>query len=125
MLPHDTYVSRVRRTSVGSLPDWVAAIAAIVAACLVGWQSWETRKSAHASARAAESSNAALELTRRAVEIARTEEGHTRSLIGEAAKTRVDHATPTLTITLGNLVGPVVIVEDPNQPHDPTDFVAF
>jgi len=108
---------------VETLPDWVAAVAAIVAAGLVGWQSWETRKSAQASARAAASANASLELSRRTIEIAGTEEGHTRSLISEAVKTRIDQATPTLTLTLGNLVGPVELDQSAHHVNDPFEFV--
>lgn len=94
------------------MPEWVAAVAAVVAAVLVGWQSWETRKSAAASAEAATTANASIELTRSALEIARTEEGHTRTLIDEATKARleavkarIDVATPKITLLVDRKPG--------------------
>lgn len=63
----------------------------MAAAGVVSWQSWETRRSANASRDASNAANAALEL-------ARTEERHTRTLIAEGVKTRIDAATPSLTV---------------------------
>jgi hypothetical protein len=83
-----------------SVPDWIAAGAAVGAAVLVGWQSWETRKSAHAAAHAATTANSAIELSRSALEVARTEEGHTRRLIAEAVKNRIDATSPRMFLTL-------------------------
>ncbi|MFF1817196.1 hypothetical protein ACFVWG_07855 [Kribbella sp. NPDC058245] len=87
--------------------DWIAAGAAILAAGVVAWQSLETRRSAKASAKAAEAANTGLEYSKSALELARREESNTRRLIDEAVKTRIDEVTPTLTIILGGLVGPL------------------
>jgi hypothetical protein len=84
----------------GSVPDWIAAVAAVGAAMLVGWQSWETRKSANASADAATTANAAVELSRSALEIAREEEHHTRELIAEGIKARIDQRMPAVKVTV-------------------------
>ncbi|MEV0789399.1 hypothetical protein [Kribbella sp. NPDC050459] len=85
-----------------SVPDWIAAGAAVGAAVLVGWQSWETRKSAHAAADAATTANSAIELSRSALEVARTEEGHTRRLIVEAIKTRIDANAHPLSVFINH-----------------------
>ncbi|MEV6281958.1 hypothetical protein [Kribbella sp. NPDC051770] len=90
----------------GSLPDWVAAGAAVVAAALVAWQSLETRRSAQASAAAVTTANAALEhsrssleLLRSSVDVAKSEELHSRTLIIESVRSRMDAASQLLTIT--------------------------
>ena len=66
--------------------NWVAAGAAVVAAAVVCWQSWETRRSAEASEGAVATANAALELTRQQA--------------AEAVRARVDANTPTITVHL-------------------------
>lgn len=81
--------------------EWVAAIVGAVAAGVVAWQSWETRKNAKAAAEAARAANDALEL-------ARTEEGHTRTLIAEAVKARIDQNTPSVILVAGKPLWPPV-----------------
>lgn len=73
--------------------EWqaIAAVAAGVAALVVMWQSWETRKAAQASRQAVDVAGEALEL-------ARIEEGHSRSLLREAVRARIDAATPSITL---------------------------
>lgn len=63
---------------------WVAAGAAILAAGVVAWQSWETRRAAQASEAAVATANEALELTRQQA--------------AEAVRARIDAATPTIIV---------------------------
>ncbi|WP_213284351.1 hypothetical protein [Cellulomonas hominis] len=63
---------------------WVAAGAAIAAAGVVVWQSWETRRSAQASERAVATANQALELSRQQA--------------AEAVRARIDAATPAISV---------------------------
>lgn len=74
--------------------DWdsVAAISASIAAIFVGWQSWETRKTARAS-------RDAVGVAIDALELARKEEGNTRSLLAEAVRSRIDSVMPRITVT--------------------------
>ena len=78
--------------------DLVAATAACVAAALVAWQSWETRKSAKASREAAKAAAAGLETANHALDIARREEGHSRVLVSEAQRARIDAALPAISV---------------------------
>jgi hypothetical protein len=73
-----------------SAVDVVAASAAIAAAAVVAWQSYETRRSANASNQAAQAANSAVELSRSTLEIARREEGHSRTLITSTIKGQMD-----------------------------------
>lgn len=82
-------------------PEWVAAGVGAVAAVVVAWQSWETRKNAKAAGDAAQAANEALAL-------ARIEEGHTRTLIAEAVKSRIDANTPSVTLVVGKPSWPPV-----------------
>lgn len=65
---------------------WVAAVAAVVAAGVVVWQSWETRRSAQASERALVTANEALDLSRQQT--------------SEAVRARIDAATPAISVQL-------------------------
>lgn len=65
---------------------WIAALAAVAAAGVVAWQSWETRKSAGASQRAVDAANAALDLTRQQT--------------AEAIRTRIDAGMPSITVLM-------------------------
>lgn len=76
----------------------VAATAACVAAVLVAWQSWETRKSARASQKAAEAAAAGLETANNALDVARREESHSRMLVSEAQRARIDAALPAISV---------------------------
>lgn len=76
----------------------VAATAACVAAAIVAWQSWETRKSANASREAAQAAAAGLETANDALEIARQEEGHSRALVVEAHRARIDATLPAISV---------------------------
>ena len=78
--------------------DVVAATAACVAAGLVAWQSWETRKSARASQEAAEAAVVGLETANVALDVARQEEGHSRVLVAEAQRARIDAALPAISV---------------------------
>ena len=82
-------------------PEWVAAAVGAIAAVVVAWQSWETRKNAKAAGEAARAAN-------EAVALARIEEGHTRTLIAEAVRTRIDASTPTLTLIVGKPTWPPI-----------------
>lgn len=82
-------------------PAWFGGIVAAVAAVVVAWQSWETRRNANAALKAAEAANDALEL-------ARLEEGHTRTLIAEAVKARIDASTPIVDLQLEEALWPPV-----------------
>jgi anti-sigma28 factor (negative regulator of flagellin synthesis) len=75
-------------------------VVGIAAAMLVAWQSWETRKSAQAGAAAVATANAALKLTQSALDVAQKEERHTRQLIIETIKARIDAGTYPLTVTV-------------------------
>lgn len=66
-------------------------IVTALAAGAVVWLSWETRRSAKASEKAAAAANAALDL-------ARAEESHSRQLVAEAIRSRIDGQAPSLTI---------------------------
>ncbi|MFE9232039.1 hypothetical protein [Cellulosimicrobium funkei] len=79
--------------------DIVAAVAACVAAGVVGWQSWETRKSAEASRKAAETAARGLDTANEALDVARTEEGHSRVLVAETQRARIDAAFPAISVT--------------------------
>lgn len=71
----------------------VATTAAVLAAGVVAWQSYETRRSARASELAAQAANDALDVARR-------EEGNSRDLLRESIKARIDTAMPNITVTL-------------------------
>ncbi len=77
----------------GDASGWVAAGAALAAACVVTWQSWETRKSAQASRDVVKVATDALTLS--------------REQVSEAVRARIDAATPDIR------------VEVPNQPSWP------
>jgi hypothetical protein len=72
----------------------VTVVVTSVAAGVVAWQSWETRRNANAA-------NEALGL-------ARIEEQHTRTLIAEGVKARIDANTPSVTLTVGKPTWPPV-----------------
>jgi hypothetical protein len=82
--------------------ELITAVAAVAAAFLVGWQSWETRKSAEGSRRAVESANRALAL-------ATAEEAHSRELIREAVRSRMDAVMPDLLLTVSNVEWPPIV----------------
>jgi len=82
----------------GDTSGWVAAIAAVVAAGVVAWQSIETRRSANASKEAAETAARGLDVASEALEVARAEEGHSRSLIVEAHRARMDATIPAVSV---------------------------
>lgn len=65
--------------------QWVASGAAVVAACVVAWQSLETRRSANASEKAVRAASEALELT--------------REQAAEAVRARIDEAMPRIAVT--------------------------
>lgn len=65
---------------------WVAAVAAVVAAGLVAWQSYETRRSAQASESAVETANKALVFGQQQA--------------AEAVRARIDAATPVISVLL-------------------------
>lgn len=66
-------------------------VVTVIAAGVVAWLAFETRRSAKASQVAAEAANSALQL-------ARAEESHSRQLVAEAIKTRIDGQAPVITI---------------------------
>lgn len=68
----------------GNAASWAAAGAAILAAGVVAWQSWETRRSANASRDAAVAANAALDLSRQQV--------------AEAIRARIDASMPEIVV---------------------------
>lgn len=82
----------------GDGSGWVAAIAAVVAAGVVAWQSIETRRSANASKEAAETAARGLDVASEALEVARAEEGHSRALIVEAHRARMDATIPAVSV---------------------------
>lgn len=65
-------------------------IVTALAAGVVAWQAWETRRSAKASGEAARAANGALAL-------ARAEESHSRQLVAEAIRARIDGQSPMIT----------------------------
>lgn len=65
---------------------WVAAGAAVIAAGIVAWQSWETRRAADASADALTTANEALAVARQQA--------------SEAVRARIDAATPLISVYL-------------------------
>ncbi|WP_203708780.1 hypothetical protein, partial [Cellulomonas marina] len=94
------------------MADWVAAIAATVAAFIVCWQSWETRRSANASRDAARTANEALDLT--------------RQLAADAVRTRLDADMPNVSVHVSALVDARPIVgSSMSQPREevPPDAV--
>jgi type II secretory pathway pseudopilin PulG len=82
-------------------PAWFGGGVAALAAVVVAWQSWETRRNANAALLAAQAANDALEL-------ARLEEGHTRTLIAETVKSRIDASTPVVHVQLEDAHWPPV-----------------
>lgn len=75
----------------GDASEWVAAGAALAAAAVVAWQSWETRRSAQASEKA-------VDAAERAVLAANEGLGLSRQQVAEATRARIDAATPTITV---------------------------
>jgi hypothetical protein len=71
-----------------------------LAAVIVAWQSFETRRSANAAQRALTVANESVGLNRSSLELTRKEESNTRILITEAVRTRIDSASPRMTLTL-------------------------
>jgi hypothetical protein len=71
-----------------------------VAALIVAWQSFDTRRSANAAMRALVAANESVELNRSSLELGRKEEANTRVLITEAIRTRIDATSPRMFLTL-------------------------
>ncbi|WP_152360509.1 hypothetical protein [Microlunatus speluncae] len=95
-------------------------VVTLIAAGVVAWQAYETRRSARASAAAAEAANEALGL-------ARSEELHSRQLVAEAIRTRIDGQAPTITIVPNDQLRVVNDVERPirfPQADDKPIFIA-
>lgn len=71
-------------------------VVTIIAACVVAWQSVETHRSA-------DSAKEALAVANRALQIAQAEEGHSRQLVAESFRARIDERTPVVTIHPGRV----------------------
>jgi hypothetical protein len=93
--------------------DIAMLIVTSIAAGVVAWQAWETRKSAKASEDAVTMANEALK-------VAQSEELNTRDLIAEAVRLRIDSATPELLIKQKSieLLGSGLPPEDIRTPRD-------
>jgi hypothetical protein len=89
-----------------SILDWVTAVAAVFAAAFICWQSYETRRSANGALSASITANAAIELSRSTLELARVEEKNTRQMISETIKTRLDANAPTLVVNVEPSIRP-------------------
>ena len=101
--PHRATVPDVEDVS-----QWVAAGAAVIAAGVVAWQSWETRKSAKAS-------QAAVEVANRTLDVAQDEEEHSRELIREAYRSNIDQIMPAITVSLRDLQWPPTLADHPQS----------
>ncbi|WP_328996329.1 hypothetical protein OG394_16925 [Kribbella sp. NBC_01245] len=82
----------------GSLAEWIAATAAVLAAIVVAYQSWQTKRSADSANSASVAANAALEMARSSLALARAEEGNTRTIIEETIKARIDNHAQWLNV---------------------------
>ena len=105
---------------VATIPDWLMLVVTLIAAGVVAWLAYETRRSAKASQDAATAANGALLL-------ARAEELHSRQLVAEAIKTRIDSLTPAITIVPHDQLRVVNDVELPvhfPQSDDKNLFIA-
>ena len=78
------WLCHARLVNAGNAASWAAAGAAILAAGVVAWQAWETRRSADASRDAVVAANAALDLSRQQV--------------AEAVRARIDASMPQLVV---------------------------
>ncbi len=84
----------------------MAAGAAVIAAGVVAWQSFETRKAAKASQQAVEVAN-------RALNVAQREEEHSRELMREAYRSNIDALMPAITVVLQDLQWPPTLADHP------------
>lgn len=95
--------------------NWVAAGAAVIAAGVVAWQAWETRKAAQASERAVDAADRAVLAANEGLEISRQQ-------AAEAVRARIDAACARITVTLGDEpawppLEPSIYQGDEPQPH--------
>jgi len=95
--------------------EWITAGIAAVAAAIVAWQSWETRRSAKAAAQAAQAAVKGLAVATSSLEVARTEEQHSRSLVTEAHRARLDAAMPEISVHFGPTSSPPFVSNDPSS----------
>ncbi len=99
-----------------SASEWVAAGAALAAAGVVAWQSWETRRSANASVQAVGAAERAVEAANAGLELSRHQ-------FAEAVRARIDAATPQIVVLAPEFPHwPPSVQWDPvRQPGDPRD----
>lgn len=78
----------------------MAAGAAIAAAGVVVWQSWETRRAANSAAQASAAAVEGLDVARESARISSDSLEVTRQLAAEAVRTRIDAGMPALNVTV-------------------------
>ena len=76
---------------VADASEWVAAVAALSAAGVVGWQSIETRRSANASEKAVDAAERAVVAANDGLELSRRQ-------VAEAVRARIDANMPQITV---------------------------
>lgn len=76
----------------------LASIAAIVAAMAVGWQALETRRATQSSQDSLKVASEGLATAVTALEVARQEESHSRELVAETIRARLDAALPEISV---------------------------
>lgn len=80
---------------------WVALIAATattLSAGLIGWQAWETRRSAESSNKAAQASEAALVVANKSLELNRKQAVQSAKMVAEATRARLETNAPAVSI---------------------------
>jgi hypothetical protein len=95
--------------------EWLTAIVAFLAAVVVAIQSVYTAHSAKASKDAAQAAVQGLTVATEALDIARDEEQHSRSLVIEAHRARIDAALPAISVIAGEAQVPLYICRQPEH----------
>lgn len=110
-----------------------SAIATACSAGFVGWQAWETRKTAASSKEAAKDSRDAVMVANDTLELAREQSRQSTILVKDSIRARLDIKAPAISMTLRqgtSMAADHFMVEKPGgltylRPIDPHDGVPF
>ncbi len=83
------------------IETWVAlgaAVATALSALFIGWQAWETRRSAESSNKAATASEAALEVANASLELNRRQAEQSAFMVAEATRARLETNAPAVSM---------------------------
>lgn len=81
----------------------LAAIATASSALVIGWQSWETRKSAGQAKRAADASESAVNAANEALSLTRQQAKHSQIMAAEAIRSRMEVQGPAVSASFSDM----------------------